>query len=322
MTIPARGHFCWIGPRLPWAYAFALLSAASRSALGEIVLHHTDALADLPAVRCLARVPRIRLSRIDAIACLTRAGVMLGCGDAAADLYRSLASPVARADLLRAAILYLEGGIYLDLDTVTTASLLPLLGARQFVGCEFIVWPHSVRISRSPVVWARHLGLDLLRKLLRRMPEGWRTFRRVESFYFRGANNAVMGAEAGSPFFAEYLRAMLALPPARQGQPYALGPDLLQAVMGCWSRDDLVVHEPQVFYPLPPEISTHWFRLRRQAALHEVLSAETRVVHWYASVRGTPPMAEITPEYVRRNRERQLYSALVWASIDDLPGLT
>ena len=44
MTIPARAHFCWIGTRLPWAYAFAVLSAAERSELSEIVLHHTDAL--------------------------------------------------------------------------------------------------------------------------------------------------------------------------------------------------------------------------------------------------------------------------------------
>ena len=44
MTIPARAHFCWIGTRLPWAYAFAVLSAAERSELPEIVLHHTDVL--------------------------------------------------------------------------------------------------------------------------------------------------------------------------------------------------------------------------------------------------------------------------------------
>ena len=42
MAIPARVHFCWIGASLPWAYAFAILSAAGRSGLAEIILHHTD----------------------------------------------------------------------------------------------------------------------------------------------------------------------------------------------------------------------------------------------------------------------------------------
>ncbi len=65
-------------------------------------------------------------------------------------IYNRLTNPAARIDVLRAAILYLEGGLYLDMDTVTTSSLLPLLNTRQFVGCEFIIWPHFARTSRSP----------------------------------------------------------------------------------------------------------------------------------------------------------------------------
>ena len=43
MAIPDRAHFCWIGSSLPWAYVFAILSAAERSELAQIFLHHTDA---------------------------------------------------------------------------------------------------------------------------------------------------------------------------------------------------------------------------------------------------------------------------------------
>ncbi len=321
MTIPALGHSVWIGPRLPWAYAFAVLSAARQGGLDEIVLHHTDELADDAPVRSLAREPGVRLARTDPIARLLEAGAALGTGEALADLYRRLPGPVARADLLRAAILYLEGGVYLDLDTVTTASLLSLLSARAFVGSEFIVWPLAVRNSRSPLVWARHLGLDLARKAMRRMPDGWRAFRKVENHYFRGINNAVMGCAAGDAFFAKYLGAMLALPRESQGRPYALGPDLLQELAGAGSRDGLVVHAPGVFYPLGPEISAHWFRFHRRVDLSSALRPETRIVHWYASVGGTPPVADITPDYVRRNRERQLYSALVWAALGGPAGL-
>jgi len=319
MTIPARVHFCWIGASLPWAYVFAILSAAERSELPEIILHHTDALDDGAELRALQAAPRVRLSRIAPADCLAEAGRGLGVGDALWALYQGLDSPVMRADVLRAAILHLQGGIYLDLDTITTASLRPLLASPQFVGSEFIVWPQVVRASRSPLVWARHLALDVLRKLLRRLPHGWKAFRRVEKLYFRGVNNAVMGAEANSPLFRTYLLAMLAVSPERRTEPYALGPDLLQAVVDRYRQADLIVHEPHVFYPLPPRISELWFRIDRKVELDAVLSAETRVVHWYASVRTKARVALIDPAYVRENRERQLYSALVCSCIRNLP---
>jgi len=319
MTIPARVHFCWIGPSLPWAYVFAILSAAERSQLPEIILHHTEALKDGPELRALQAAPRVRLSFIDAKACLDEVGGQLGLGDGLSALFGRLASPVMRSDVLRAAILHRDGGIYLDLDTITTASLLPLLDDAQFVGSEFIVWPQSVRASRSPVVWARHLGLDVLRKVLRRLPQGWKAFRRVERFYFRGVNNAVMGAEAGASLLRDYLRAMVAVPPEQLAEAYALGPDLLQAVVDRYAEGDLVIQEPRVFYPLPPRISELWFRFDRGVRLDAVLSAETRIVHWYASVRTKSRVALINPDYVRAHRDEQLYSELVCSCISELP---
>lgn len=319
MAIPARAHFCWIGASLPWAYVFAILSAAERSELAEIVLHHTDPIAAGPQLRALERCPRVQLSRLDPIECLIRAGRAAGAGDELATIYRGIDPPAIRSDLLRVALLYLYGGVYLDLDTVTTASLLPLLDAPQFVGCERVVWPHFVRSSRSPALWCRSLALDLLRKGMRRAPRGWAMFRYVERLYYRGINNAVMGAEANSRLCALYLRAMAALPERRRLQLYALGPDLLQEVVAQIAADDLRIAEPQVFYPLAPEISEHWFRMSRRVRLEAVLSAETRVVHWYASVRTRSKVAAIDPAYVRRFRERQLYSALVCACIRDLP---
>ncbi len=320
MTIPARAHFCWIGPRLPWAYAFAVLSAAARGEMGEVVLHHTDSLEEGPPVGALAAEGRVRLARLDAGALLGATGSALALGDALVALYRRIESPVMRCDILRAALLYAEGGIYLDLDTITTASLRPLLAARQFVGTEFIVWPQRVRRSRSPVVWARHIGLDLMRKALCRVPGGWRMFRRLEHLYFQGVNNAVMGAEAGAPLLAAYLAAMTRVADADLCQAYALGPDLLQALVDGARWDDLTVHAPEVFYPLPPRISALWFRPDPGATLAEVLTPATRVAHWYASVHTRAKVALIDPGFVRANQSRQLYSALVAASLDRLPG--
>ena len=226
-----------------------------------------------------------------------------------------------RTDILRAAILFQQGGIYLDLDTVTVASLLPLLNTAQFVGYEYIVWPHFVRMSRSPARWARSLILDLLRKAMRRMTDGWKGFRHIERFYYRGVNNAVMGAEPNSRLFARYLRAMLTVTPESLRQAYALGPDLLQDVVDRDRPDDLVIHHPRVFYPLPPEISEHWFRTGDDIRLDSVLSAEGSIVHWYASVRTKSRVALITPIDVRKHRKHQLYSALVYSCVSNLPVL-
>ena len=72
-----------------------------------------------------------------------------------------------------------------------------------------------------------------------------------------------------------------------------------------------VVHPPEVFYPLGPEISHQWFRVRPRVALDEALSPATRVVHWYASVENRALYERIDPAYVRAHAERQLFSALV-----------
>jgi hypothetical protein len=319
MTIPPCVHFCWIGPRLPWAYVFAVLSAAERSEMQTIILHHTDELEDGPQLRALKSAARVTLAPVDPLDCLAKAAKVLGLGERLAELYFRLKSPVMRSDILRVAILYLQGGIYLDLDTITTASLLPLLDLPAFVGSEFVVWPHFVLKSRSPLLWARVLTLDLLRKLMRILPQGWKLFRRVEHFYFTGANNAIMGAPANAPLLAAYLQAMVSLPPERQSQPYALGPDLLQDIVGRIPGSEVKVQEPPVFFPLGPEISEHWFRTNPNPLLNEVLLPETRVVHWYASVRGKSRVAQISPDYVQAHRSDQLYSALVCANIRQLP---
>ncbi|HEY7979693.1 MAG TPA: glycosyltransferase [Rhizomicrobium sp.] len=320
--IPACVHFCWIGSRLSWAYVFAILSAAEHSELPEIILHHTDVLEDGAELRALRNSPRVRLSRLDAPTYLAKTERVLGFDGELVALYRRLDSPVARADILRAAILYMQGGVYLDMDTITVASLKSLLDNRQFIGSEFIVWPHSVRVSTSPVVWARHLALDVARRALRHLPNGWKWFRRIEKFYFCGVNNAVMGAQARAPFFSDYLQAMIAMAPERQEQAYGLGPDLLQEVVDRYRGRDLTVYGPDAFYPLPPEISEHWFRIGRDVRLNEVLLAETRIVHWYASVRTKSRVALIAPDYVREHRNHQLYSALVCSCICHLPDAT
>ena len=57
---------------------------------------------------------------------------------------------------MRLAILYAEGGVYLDIDTVTVRSLRDLCAeAAAFCGEERIVFPASVRRSWVPIAKIR-----------------------------------------------------------------------------------------------------------------------------------------------------------------------
>jgi hypothetical protein len=321
MGIPPRLHFCWIGSHLPWAYAFAPLSAAVRAGVQEIILHHTDELEEGPVLGALQAADGLRLHHLSPKACLVPVQESLSLGSALTDLYGQLASPVQRSDLLRAAILFAEGGVYMDLDTVTVAPLTPLLDARQFLGVEQIVWPHWIYGSREPLVWAKHLALDVARNALRLSPGGWRGFRLIQNWYVTAVNNAVMGGEPGAPLFAAALRRMASLSSNPSLGRYALGPDLYQSLLQIQEFPGLVVHAPARFYPFPPEISEHWFRPCRRAGatLAEVLSSETVVAHWYGSVRARRSVEHISPVTVRALAPRQLYSALVRAVLPELP---
>lgn len=309
--IPPIAHFLWFGTSLPWVYALALRSAAARGGFERVVLHHADELAGSPGWRALETSPGVETRRFDPEAVVAGAPVR---GGALVDLMRRLRAPAARANVVRAALLATEGGVYLDTDTVTVASLEPLRAeASFFCGLERLVFPGELKRSRSPARWGAALARTALRDLCRRAPSGWRQFRRIEHHYPRAANNAVLGAEPGHPLLVEMLERMAATPPERQTVRFALGTHLLQAVLHDATGDaarGLRVYEPPAFYPLGPEISEHWFRFTHEPRLDEALAPETRVVHWYASVRTAGIVDRIDPVYVRTNANRQLFSAL------------
>lgn len=310
-TIPPKAHFFWIGPSLPFAYVFAVRSAALRGELEAVTLHHTDALQPGPELELLAGTPGVTLARVDPLAWLESIGADLGVGAGLAELYARVDRPVARSNILRAAVLYEQGGIYLDLDTVTLHSLRPLLKSRQFLGYEHIVWPYFVLESRSPLLKLKSEALSWARTLCRLMPAGYRVFRKLAPLYYECINGAISGGIVRGPLMASYLRAMLRVPLERQMQPHALGTYLLQEVVAGYTGDDLEIHGPDVFYPLAPEVSEHWFRIVERVDLADVLRPTTRVVHWYASVRTRELLPKISPSYVKMHASRQLYSALV-----------
>ena len=325
--IPNVAHFVWFGAQLPWVYTLALRSAATWGGFERVVLHHADPLERTPVWSELQAIPGFESRSLgrDALAWwFERVDLGAGAGADAAGLarvYAALEAPAARSNLVRALILAVEGGVYLDLDTLSVRSLAPLRRAHgAFCGDERLVWPAATRRDPSAVIGLAGLARAGVRDLYRRVPGGWRGFRRIEPLYPSAANNAVLAAVPGHPFVARLLAGMLAVPPARRAVRFALGTHLLQAVLASGREPDLAVLPPRVFYPLGPELSEHWFRsTRTPPALAELLSADTRVVHWYASVRTARIVPTIDQAWIRAHADRRAFAALAAPLLDGRP---
>jgi hypothetical protein len=311
-VIPNVAHFIWFGAQLPWVFTLALRSAAIRGGFERVVLHHADDLAATPVWPELTAIPGFEARRLDATA-LARLFARLGpLGTDLARIYAPLRAPAARANVLRAAMLAVEGGVYLDLDTITVRSLAPLRAAHgAFCGEERLVWPAATRRDPSLLIQAAGLVRAGARDLCRRLPGGWQLFRAIEPLYPSAANNAVLAAEPGHPFVDRLIRAMATVPESRRALRFALGTHLLQDVLARAREPDLAVLPARVFYPLGPEISAQWFRVTRSPPdLDHLLASDTRVVHWYASVRTAKIVPVIDARYVREHAHRQAFAAL------------
>jgi hypothetical protein len=311
--IPPTAHFVWIGRELAYVHVLAVASAALYGGFERVLFHHTDELETDPNFTELEAIPRVEARRLAPPALLEAAG-----GAGLVDCYRSLTRPAAQSNLIRVALLHESGGVYLDADTVTRKSFAPLLAAGgAFCGEERLVFPVG---AAGPLARLRPSAIArvLVRDTLRRMPAGFRWFRRVENHYPARANNAVLGSEPRHRFMQDLLARMRAFPPERRRVRYALGTHLLQAAVAEWRGPDLQVLPPPAFFPLGPEISEHWFRVRPSVDLGEVVSDETYLVHWYASVRSEPHVARLTPAFVREHARSQLFSALVLPTVEAL----
>lgn len=312
--IPSIAHFVWYGPRLPYLHALAIRSAATHGGFASVRLHHRDALEELPHVVALRNLRNVELVDLDDRSlCEQAAGAKL------ADLCKALESPVARSNLVRTALVYRDGGVYLDMDTLTIRSFDAVRAtAPGFLGQEHIVFPREVVESRDPRVKAKAYFKTTVRDVFRRLPHGYRYFPRIEHYYHRAVNGAIMGGVAGHGFCREYLGAMTEVPRARWNRPHALGTHLLQASYADYGGSDLHTFPPPVFYPLPPEISAHWFRCYSGVVDGlEVIDASTCCVHWYASVRTKRFVATmVNDERVREMADSQLFSSLARRVID------
>ncbi len=315
--IPNQLHFVWIGKSFPWFARLAVDSALLANPAAQAVLWAADDLDRDPQVRQLRASPRFSVQRMTEVTLFDR----LPHDAPTAPLRRvmsKLSSPTARANLARLLLLASYGGVYVDTDTLTLRDLSPLRELGAFCGVEYVVWPAHRRYARLS---SRVLGgppRSLLRLLCSRLPGGEQLFSRLSAFYFEAANNAVLGFTAGHPFLLRTMEFVTQVDPRELRRRYRLGTHLLQQALRKFGAEFQVsVLPPQAFYPLGPELSRQYFRSRRQAGLAaaRIVSDDTYLVHWYASV---SELSAYDRERVLRERDQTVFSQLCARVLDRL----
>jgi hypothetical protein len=297
--IPRRLLFIWFGRSFPYGNLLALRSARRWFRPEEILLIADDPDALRPKLEDCAAWPELRLAKADA----AWFDGLPHIESIAKDLFARKLSPATKANLVRLAALYKLGGVYLDFDTITVANPAPLLAKSGFCGAEPLALPADLFGGTNPFRWVA-AGVRLAaRQIFAYIPGGWRMFRGIEGFYPPAPNNAVMGAEAGHPFLDLCFRMMAELPPKERVKRFRLGTHLLQRAVRRWradeaSRTPFDVLPPPHFYPLGPEIATHWFKNGTASKLDAMLRPETVIVHWYNSVESRLGGKKLTREWV------------------------
>ncbi len=305
-AMPRRAHFIWLGERLHLAHVLALHSAVQNGGFAEVVLHHDEGLRASPFYDMLRAEARLTLEPIGdhIFAAVPQPGALRA-------LYASLEQPAARANVLRVAILFARGGVYLDTDTVTVRPFAELCQQQDlFCGAEHVVYPSDVLSSGDRAAIAAAHVRSLVRSLLRTAPRGYRAFERVAHLYPLAVNNAVFGAKAGHWFLAELMEAMLAMNRTQSAVRFALGTHLLQQMV---ARHPDAVHvcPPEVFYPLGPELSTQWFKKGGADDLERIVRPNTVAIHWYASVKTDHILPQLDRDLLAQRSTGQLYMELV-----------
>jgi len=213
----------------------------------------------------------------------------------------------AQSNLLRYALLYRRGGVYVDFDVLALRPLHDLADGKAFIGCER-VWIHDEarvegrwrwRMTFGTVGWAlswfakrsdsKLFGGSLrLARLLRAPDQLWTRLQ---------ANNAIVGAPAGSPFIHEVLRRCGSVKPTVR---YALGPTLVSAVVRDHPHLICVVPE-STLYPVPPSESHRFFEDRTLS-----LAASTAAIH-YVNSNHRKLIRDLEPGDVRFDTRPELF---------------
>jgi hypothetical protein len=313
-VIPNTAHFIWIGEHFHWIYGLAVRSAALYGGFDKVILHRSHDISGTSGYSLLD-ISNIELRMLDPELVFSKVGRL---SQQLIDVYHKLKDSAALSNVIRAAVLADEGGVYIDTDTVTIRPFTPLLNSGVFCGSEHIVFPGTYYRSWNPIKGIKALLLTSIRDFYRRIPNGWKHFRKIEKFYGAHANNAVIGSEPDHPFVLDLLQRIANMPEKWITKDHALGTHLIQFTAADYKESDLVIHPPSRFYAIGPEISEHWFRHNNSTSAEEAIFPDTVLIHWYSSGRLSKKLAPaLNEEYVRQHASDQMFSQLAMRFLPD-----
>jgi len=283
VLIPNKYFYIWTGSSFPYLNLLAVKSLllADDSATAVVFIVGPEPQNDnFENLRSLERVSVVAIEP-DAVFSQLPAEVK-----SAGTIFHKIpeSSASARSNILRYALLYLYGGVYLDFDTVVTRSLSDLAALQCFIGEENVWVGDEDRVAGKwwVCVYPRNL-FWLTSWLLRRADSAWfsgklqiaRTLKKTDALWSKKQpNNAVMGAIPESPFIRELLLACLDTDFTVR---YATGPTLVSQVAENFPH--LVSVLPvNYFYSVAPGESFRFF-----ADQTLVLTPEAYLIHYAAS---------------------------------------
>ena len=264
LTIPAVYRFLWSGTSFPPLYAVAVSSVLVADPHARIVIHCFGSRPRDEAFHRMTSDPRVTVAHTDIDQVFSDLPPHLR---RIRDVYVALphAALSAKSNILRYAILYLEGGIYLDFDTITLRPLDSLSTAPCFVGTERVWSLDERRVAGDSAVLRSRAGLAWLaiwtaKRLDSAATKGRlrvaeRTRRLNARYTHIQPNNAVIGAVAGADFLDRLLRAAHGTNPFIR---YSTGPTLL-AKVAHGSSHLVDVLPPEFFYQIEPAESYRYF---------------------------------------------------------------
>lgn len=213
---------------------------------------------------CLAEIGQVQITEVDPEALFQSLPSDLR---EVGDVYERLLTTAlsARSNLIRYALLYLHGGIYVDFDVVFVRPIDELLHHTTFIGEEMVWADDETRLQGERMMYLapRNIAWALSHCAM------W-----VDSHVFAGRlrmarllaptfgiwsrqqlNNAVIGATPGSDFIRHVLRNAIH---ANHSVRYATGPTLVDLVVK-WHPESVTVLPADYFYCVPPGQSYRFF---------------------------------------------------------------
>lgn len=285
-AVPAHVHFLWTGPGFGLCHRLAIESVLLTNPQLSVTLHLVEEEPRREVNRELERLhARPRLTLLER----TPHDVLAGCDDAAAlrATYQRIpaAAASAKSNLLRYAILWREGGIYLDLDIIVVRSLEPLRASECSLGTELVWRADEARVAGQLAPWmlapaAAFAAAVALRRAELALGHASRTRLHRAHRWLEGRwsqaqpNNAVIAAAPRARFVA----ALLARAPVVDATVrFRLGPTLVTEIAR-QLPGAVTLLPPDVLYFVPPSQS---FRFFRDAELQ--LPPRALLVHYVSS---------------------------------------